>query len=646
MSVPTTTKVSRPRSQGYDIQIGSTLFRLAPSPDTPFTKGTAELETMTPDIVGAAQRGARGQAPSHHQEDFNGGEGLMHAYDIQNNRFDATRFWSSEDVAVDTSKEADSSVKVANTQDLVHSGGANYNSPDQAPMMVYADDSLFFVDDDQQTINRIDNPLTSTLINTENPHDGETASNIWGLAQEGGDVYAVLFNGHIHKRDADTDTWAHWLDFQTETGGKPHAIWSAKGRLLVGHDGELYEVTTSGTVSLLATAKDPGSGTSWTSVVDAGHAILAGNRNGNVYAFSGSEGDLALKNQTPFEGEEISGVGAAKGVVLVGTRYASPTGDVNRVYEAALGGDYTLRGLRTQGLQLLREWDNGDDELNEAPAFFVGSRDSLYFSVEEDVFDDGTANVYVWRYDIGTSGLFREWNPDDADGTRGLAAVENRLFELNQAGYLRRRSVEFEGDGFLITPLIDFGNREFKAWSRLLVEMTGVSDSSGSIDVYITDNPEALFDPNHADWDLLANLVQDDSRKVRELEVDDWVQLQRTSREIAFKFELNPNTGHTESYTLHSFTVEAEPWHVLSIPLLASDRIERPGRKPMISEGLGQEIYAWLRDRRGDGKTLVDLKTGEEYLGRITQVVAKEIGDKSRGGNTTVAQVQFRGVKK
>ena len=83
-------------------------------------------------------------------------------------------------------------------------------------------------------------------------------------------------------------------------------------------------------------------------------------------------------------------------------------------------------------------------------------------------------------------------------------------------------------------------------------------------------------------------------------------QIEEISRYIVGKLVLKSvNGANTPQLKSVQFRALARPELVVAqIPINVSDRVERPGRKPIKVKGLGDALYNTLRDKEGDSVTL------------------------------------------
>ena len=84
---------------------------------------------------------------------------------------------------------------------------------------------------------------------------------------------------------------------------------------------------------------------------------------------------------------------------------------------------------------------------------------------------------------------------------------------------------------------------------------------------------------------------------------------------------------------------------VAQIPINISDRVERPGRKPLKVKGLGDELYSELRNKEGNSVTLEIFEPNEIIRGVIEQISYPIQSNEVLGSDTTYAILTVRGTR-
>ena len=75
---------------------------------------------------------------------------------------------------------------------------------------------------------------------------------------------------------------------------------------------------------------------------------------------------------------------------------------------------------------------------------------------------------------------------------------------------------------------------------------------------------------------------------------------------------------------------------VAQIPINISDRVERPGRKPLRVKGLGNTLYNSLRSKEGDSVTLEIFEPSEIIKGVIVEQISYPIQSNDVVGSDTI----------
>jgi hypothetical protein len=128
---------------------------------------------------------------------------------------------------------------------------------------------------------------------------------------------------------------------------------------------------------------------------------------------------------------------------------------------------------------------------------------------------------------------------------------------------------------------------------------------------------------------------------------DEEKQISAVSRYIIGKIILrssdNINTPKVKSV---QFRALARPELVVAqIPINISDRVERPGRKPLRVKGLGDELYSELRNKEGNSVTLEIFEPSEIIRGVIEQISYPIQSNEVLGSDTTYAIITVRGTR-
>ena len=84
---------------------------------------------------------------------------------------------------------------------------------------------------------------------------------------------------------------------------------------------------------------------------------------------------------------------------------------------------------------------------------------------------------------------------------------------------------------------------------------------------------------------------------------------------------------------------------VAEIPINISDRVERPGRKPIKVKGLGNLLYSTLRQKEGDSVVLELFDPSEIIRGVVERISYPINANVERGSVTQYAIITVRGTR-
>jgi len=196
----------------------------------------------------------------------------------------------------------------------------------------------------------------------------------------------------------------------------------------------------------------------------------------------------------------------------------------------------------------------------------------------------------------------------------------------------------YESEGFIVLSAADFFTAESKQFVGAEIS-TFTLPSNTSVELFYSTKFEALDDPN--DGSFIKALDQaagtGDTEK----------QIAEISRYIVGKVVLkSANGSNTPKLKSVQFRALARPELVVAqIPINISDRVERPGRKPIKVKGLGDTLYNTLRSKEGDSVTLELFDPAEIIRGVVERISYPINSNVERGSVTQYAIITVRGTR-
>ena len=376
VALPTTSTVLRPEAAGYGGRLGSLLIRLAVGPDRNLTP---RASNDVPNMIQTAQNPEDFTTRSGRTvsiNDFSGGEGQEFAHRSTGDREQAKRrYWDSSNIDILLGDDATpAGIKLLHdTSKVVTDIATNLHA------VVLSDGTLLYAT--ASSIKKVVDLFGTPGSTTEDPFPAGT-QNIAGLALLDGQAYAAAGSDTISKRSTG-GVWAVLASAPTSNG-----VWAVKGRILSDNGGGVVadiNLSTGASTTVLTL----GANTTVNDIIDAGSVILVAASDGYLYSLHDTSGTLSLTSQSRLTSSDIpSALAYAAGVLLVGTYQPRPAGgSIGRLYKAIV--DDLNRDYIVADAQLVRSWDVADT-IDRRPLAFVATRDSIYFSVIEEI---GRAHV-------------------------------------------------------------------------------------------------------------------------------------------------------------------------------------------------------------------------------------------------------------
>ena len=627
--VATTSNINNPKRYGYDIRIDNILLRSAVGPGREMQIQSSDVQEQQINVKQNPEDFTSNLGRIYSRNNFSGGQGLDTAHRGNGTPKDSTRFFDSKGVDVfHGDDETSYHIHLLYTTTEVTSGltlsavGNNY-------MVRTQDSNLWLVDD--KTVYKSTNGGTVWSSSTTSTYE------ITGIVAYGNQVFITSGTGSTTElKHYDGSTWSV-ESLGTTITGYLTGIFFSKGVLYVSGvttddihylwyadpiQKNFNNQFTSGSSNLLVSAENL-----FTSVADAGAATLIANENGTIYSIKDVSGTPTLQGQTEIPFEEIHTISAAEGIVFFGTKEFSR--DVGRLYRADLIVADNLYVLANR--QLIKEWVI--DSIDTTPHSMFVSRDSVYLGIKESA-----DTTYLWRYYLPTAGLARDLEVNAGGLVYGITQSEGK-FLISVAGVdVYKETSTYESEGYILMSAADFYTAEHKQFVGAEISTFTMSNAV-SIELYYSTKFEALDNPN--DSSFTRALTQSSGYG------DEEKQIAEVARYIIGKVILKSGDG-TATPKLKSvqFRALARPELVVAqIPINISDRVNRPGRKPIKVKSLGDTIYASLRNLEGTSVTLEIYSPGEIIKGVVERISYPIQSNVERGSVMQYAIITVRGTR-
>ena len=613
--VATTTNISNPKRYGYDVRIDNILLRSAIGPNREMTIQSSDVEEGQVNVKQNPEDFTSNLGRIYSRNNFSGGSNLDTAHRANGKPNDITRFWDSQGVDVfhtDLGKGYNVSLLHTTEKELTLSSAVNH-------MAVVG--TTIYASDDETLYKSTDGGDNWTTVS-----EGLTAGyQIKGLAAHGDLLYITANNGSAGEIETLTSGGTSTQKMSAAIYDK---IFSVKGLLLVSIGNAIHQYDGDTTVgSAIVTLP---SGQTFTDVTDAGAVILATATDGRIYSLKDISGTFTLKGQTEITGEQPTCIVESQGIIFYGTKELQ-TGSkvIGRLYRANLRVADDLYVLADN--QLVKQWD--EDGIDNSPNTLFTTRDSVYTGIKES-----GSTSFLWRYYLPTAGIARYYKSSAGGVVSNIINVNEKfLFTVSSDGVYQQTST-FESEGFIVLSAADFFTAEKKQFVGAEISTFELS-SQTSIELFLSTKFEALDDSSHSSYEL--SLTQTTGTG------DTEVQIEKVSRYIVGKVVLKSANGvNTPKLKSVQIRALARPELVVAqIPINVSDRVERPGRKPIKVKGLGDTLYNTLRDKEGDSVTLEIFDPSEIIRGVVERISYPINSNVERGSVTQYAILTVRGTR-
>jgi hypothetical protein len=627
--VATTINISNPKRYGYDVRIDDILLRSAVGPGREMQIQSSDVQEGQINVKQNPEDFTSNLGRIYSRNNFTGGQGLDTAHRANGSPKDTTRFFDSKGVDVfHGDDETSYHVHLLHTtaEELSFSNSNNYLAQTTNGDMYVTDGTVIYKSTDNG-----DNWSAVTTGLTIN-------FNFTGAAAVGDQVYFTTANGTTASEliQFNGTTWSENTTDQTSNAGLT-GVWFAKGQLFIsGDDGTVEYLWAVSPFNKTWTSSDLAEADAIVTfedshhvsqVVDAGAVVLAASTNGDIYSIKDVSGTMTLKGQTNIPFEEVHSIAAAEGIVFFGTKEKAR--DVGRFYRADLTVADDLYVLANR--QLVKEWVISG--VDTTPKHMFVSRDSIYCGIKES-----GSESYLWRYYLPTAGFARDLEMGEAGFVLGITQADGQFIISVGGGGVYKETTTHEAEGYIVLSAADFFTAESKQFVGAEISTFSLPTST-SVELFFSTKFEALDDPNDGSFQLAldqATGVGDTEKQIAEI-----------SRYIVGKLVLKSENGtNTPKVKSVQFRALARPELVVAqIPINISDRVERPGRKPIKVKGLGDALYASLRSKEGDSVTLELFDPAEIIRGVVERISYPINSNVERGSVTQYAIITVRGTR-
>ena len=631
--VATTINISNPKRYGYDVRIDDILLRSAVGPGREMQIQSSDVQEGQINVKQNPEDFTSNLGRIYSRNNFTGGQGLDTAHRANGSPKDTTRFFDSKGVDVfHGDDETSYHVHLLHTtaEEFSFSNSNNYLAQTTNGDMYVTDGTVIYksTDNGDNWAEPTEASYTSLSIN----------HNFTGAAAVGDQVYFTTADGTTASEliQFDGTTWTENSHDQTGNAGLT-GIWFAKGQVFIsGDDGTVEYLWAVSPFNKSWSSSDLAEADAIVTfedshhvsqVVDAGAVVLAASTNGDIYSIKDVSGTMTLKGQTNIPFEEVHSIAAAEGIVFFGTKEKAR--DVGRFYRADLTVADDLYVLANR--QLVKEWVI--DSVDTTPKHMFVSRDSIYCGIKES-----GSESYLWRYYLPTAGFARDLEMGESGFILGITQSNGQFIISVGGGGIYKETTTHEAEGYIVLSAADFFTAESKQFVGAEISTFSLPTST-SVELFFSTKFEALDDPNDGSFQLAldqATGVGDTEKQIAEI-----------SRYIVGKLVLKSENGtNTPKVKSVQFRALARPELVVAqIPINISDRVERPGRKPIKVKGLGDTLYAALRSKEGDSVTL-ELFDPDEIIRGVVERISYPINSNvERGSVTQYAIITVRGTR-
>jgi len=633
--VANTTSIKNPKRYGYDLQLDNIYLRTAVGPGREMTIQSSDVQAgQQVNVKQNPEDFTSNLGRIYSRNKFDAGQGLDTAHRSDGKPDDVNRFWDSKGIDVfHGDDETAYNIHLLHQTADMNVRGASTSFVSDNNYLAQTTNGTIWVTDGTSVWYSADAESWTEINSTVN---GAT-DNFTGIATFGNSLYLTTKDGTSSSQLIyyNGSTWTELNNAQSTNGGLT-GIWFVKNTLwITGNDGTaeyVWDINPfdSWSASNLAVADaiievEPTHRI--TDIVDAGAAVLAASTDGNIYSFKLSSGIFVNQGQSTIPFEEVHSLAASEGIIFFGTK--ENTRNIGRLYRAELVAVDDLYVLANR--QLIKEW--AIDSINTTPTSMFTSRDSVYIGVQE-----GTNEANLWRYYLPTGGLARDLQTTGTGQICGITQIGGMFVMVSMGSDVYKEQSTYESEGYLITSAADFFTAESKQFVGAEISTVNMPTNT-EVELFYSTKFEALNNPN--DSSFVSALTQISGTG------DVEKQIAEVSRYIIGKVVLkSTNNVSTPDVKSLQFRALARPeLVVVQIPINISDRVERPGRKPIRVKGLGDALYRALRDKEGTSVTLEIFQPEEIIRGVVEQISYPIQSNEVVGSDTHYAIITVRGTR-
>ncbi len=640
-----------PKAEGYNIKVGPTWFRTIANRQVPIQIGTRDSLAPRQEQQGSIYQNVLDIGYAWGRTDLSGGEGLDWspreiALERNETALDEIRFWDSANIEVERPDTQGEQYKLELARRF-----------DTAPITLTApvdmavDSEFIYVADEDEVFIFTSWTDLAPVSATGLP----AADNIIAIAAApNGTVMTTHESGDIFVKPSGDTVFENAYDASTPVKPFAKGVWYLQGRFIASTFeapvlSELIELVWDGEDWTGDPLVIDNADAEFWSVVESGPAIVAACNDGTVRSYTPDSASstpsmnlLPRSRTTMPEGEAPILLGSNANVLLIMTTadHAAPDRQELRVYQGEVLDarfDYVVGQL-----QLKREWRVADHE-GLVSRSMTNTRDTILFFVKEESNSTQVEDESLWRFDVVTAGLTRLSITDNVN-LNSIVVFDQFIggidFESNNI--LVSNPAVRQTEGYVIFPNITFGLNTPITWISTIIEAHDLVDTGGQIELYFSDDPTAILDPDDPTWVLVQRLSSQGSSN---LEVP-FTNVK--SRTLSLQLRIKASTSSSVSPKVTRIALRGIPAHrdlIMLVPFNISDYVSVPGRKPITVPGLGYSLHEQVLNLVGSSVEAIVIDPPMGFRGVVNNVSEPVEYLSTRGSVTRHVVVEFRGQR-